>query len=86
MYLKRAENEIKLAGILFAISSAPELQKKVFDVADPETYFSAVISHSYYAIFYSSKAYLLGKGIEIKAPEEHRKAYGEFGKFVDAGN
>lgn len=83
LYLHRAENEIKLAGIIFIISEKPHLQTEMFDIREPETYFSAVIAHSYYGIFYASKAYLLKKGINVSAPEEHKKAFTEFKKFVD---
>ena len=85
LYIHRAENEIKLAGIIFAISEEPNIQKETFKVNDPETYFSAVIAHSYYSIFYSAKAYLSKKGIKISAPEEHKKAFSEFKKFVESG-
>ncbi|MDO8480823.1 MAG: HEPN domain-containing protein [Nanoarchaeota archaeon] len=83
--IHRAENEYKLAGIIFKISENPELQTKTFGIRDPETYFSAVISHSYYSIFFAAKAYLLKKGIAVVAPEEHRKAYEAFKGFVDSG-
>lgn len=73
LYIHRAENEIKLAGIIFAISEEPNIQKETFKVNDPETYYSAVIAHSYYSIFYGAKAYLVKKGIEVSAPEEHKK-------------
>ena len=85
LYIHRAENEIKLAEIIFVISEEPNIQKETFKVNDPETYFSAVIAHSYYSIFYGAKAYLLKKGIEVSAPEEHKKAYAEFKKFVETG-
>ncbi len=83
---KRAENELKLAGIIFKLSKVPKIQTETFDVADPETYYSSVISHSYYCIFYSAKAYLCIKGIRISAPEEHKKAYEAFKKFIDSGS
>ena len=85
LYIHRAENEIKLAGMIFAISEEPNIQKDVFKVNDPETYYSAVIAHSYYSIFYGAKAYLAKKGIVVSAPEEHRKAFAEFKKFVESG-
>ena len=49
------------------------------------TFYSAVISHAYYCIFYSAKAYLLKKGIKINAPEEHRKTYEAFKELTDKG-
>ena len=85
LYIHRAENEIKLAEIIFVISEEPNIQKETFKVNDPETYFSAVIAHSYYSIFYGAKAYLAKKGIEVSAPEEHRKSFDEFKKFVESG-
>ncbi len=85
LYIHRAENEIKLAGIIFVISEEPTIQKETFKIADPETYFSAVITHSYYSIFYSAKAYLTKKGIEVSAPEEHKKSYEAFKTFVESG-
>jgi len=83
--IQRAENEIKLAGIIFAISEQEKVQKDLFEIKDPETYYSAVITHSYYCIFYAAKAYLLLKDINVTAPEEHKKAYEEFRKFVESG-
>jgi len=85
LYIYRAENEIKLAEIIFVISEEPNIQKETFKVNDPETYFSAVIAHSYYSIFYGAKAYLAKKGIEVSAPEEHKKSFDEFKKFVESG-
>jgi len=85
LHLKRAENELKLAEIIFQLSKKPDIQTKVFEVADPETYYSSVINHAYYCTFYSAKAYLLKKGVEVSAPEEHRKAFEEFKRLVDNG-
>ncbi|MFH1637489.1 MAG: hypothetical protein ABIB71_03630 [Candidatus Woesearchaeota archaeon] len=85
LYIHRAENEIKLAGIIFTISERPELQIETFDIKDPETYYSAVIARCYYSIFYAAKAYLARKGIKVTAPEEHRKAFEGFKSFVDSG-
>ena len=85
LYIHRAENEIKLAEIIFTISEKPKMQIEAFDVKDPETYYSGVISHCYYSIFYAAKTYLLKKGIKITAPEEHKKAFEEFNKFVETG-
>ena len=85
LYIHRAENEIKLTEIIFAVSEDPNIQKETFKVNDPETYFSAVIAHSYYSIFYGAKAYLAKKGIKVSAPEEHKKAFDEFKKFAESG-
>ncbi|MDI6721152.1 MAG: HEPN domain-containing protein [Candidatus Aenigmarchaeota archaeon] len=85
IYIERANNELKLAAIIFQLSETPDLQLNEFKISEPETYYSAVISHSYYAIFYCAKAYLASKGVKIGPPEEHKKAYEEFKKFVDNG-
>ncbi len=50
------------------------------------TFYSSVISHSYYAIFYAAKAMLLTKGIKTSKPDVHNKTFDEFKKnFVDTG-
>lgn len=84
IYLERAQNEINLAEIIMELSSNPDLQGN-FNVTKIDTYFSSVISHSYYCIFYSAKAYLLKKGIKITMPNEHKKAFNAFRKFVKKG-
>lgn len=83
-YLERAENEINLAEIIMGLSINKDLQTN-FKITKIDTYFSAVISHAYYCIFYSAKAYLSKKGIKTEAPEEHKKTYNEFKKFVENG-
>lgn len=85
LYMLRAKNEIKLATIIFTLSTNTSIQESVFQISDPQTYYSAVISHSYYSIFYAAKAYLLKKSITIHAPEEHKKTFDEFSKFVQTG-
>ncbi len=85
LYLQRANNELKLAEIILALSKDMKIQSDVFKIAEPETYYSAVISHAYYCIFYSAKAYLFRNGIRTYAPEEHEKTYEEFKKLVEKG-
>lgn len=85
IYLERAENELRLAEIIMQISINQDLQVKTFEVRKTDTYFSSVISHAYYSIFYTAKAYLIMKGIITKAPEEHKKTYEEFKKLVEQG-
>jgi uncharacterized protein (UPF0332 family) len=85
IYLKRAENEINAADILFKISLHKE-SKKEFNIEEETTFYSSVISHSYYAIFYASKGLLLTKNVKTSSPEVHKKTYDEFKKtFVDTG-
>jgi len=84
LYLEKAENELALSEMLFRISISEEL-KSIMKVNKNQTFFSAVISHSYYCIFYCSKAYLLSKNINPKSPSVHSKVYQEFRKFVESG-
>ena len=86
LYLQRAENEMIAAQILFDISINPTLQKEEFKLEKEFTFYNAVISHSYYCIFYSAKAILIKKGIKTDAPEVHKKTLVEFEKnFVITG-
>lgn len=83
-YLERAQNEINLSEIVLELSLNPNTQTN-FKVTKIDTYFSSVISHAYYSIFYSAKAYLLKKGIKTKVPSEHQKTLEAFKKFVNKG-
>ena len=83
VYLDRANNEIMVAESLKRLSEQ-EKDKVNFDLPDDISFYSSVISHSYYAIFYATKALLLIKGIVTKSPEVHKKTFEEFKKnFVD---
>lgn len=85
LYLERAENEFRLGKSMFNLSGTEKI--KVQLEANPkDTFYSAVISHCYYAIFFCAKAILLTKKIETKSPEIHKKTFEEFKKnFVDTG-
>ena len=84
-YIERAGNEIVIAETLNKISI--DLQtKQSFGIDDKTTFYSSVISHSYYAIFYIAKAILLTKNVKTDFPEVHKKTYEEFEKyFVKTG-
>lgn len=83
-YLERAENELRISIILKNLSESEEKVK--FGAEKEDTFYSSVISHAYYSIFYSAKALLLTKNIETEAPEVHKKTLDEFKKhFVDSG-
>jgi len=84
IYLARAQNELNLSLMIMRISEDIDLQISTFGMKQ-DTYYSATISHAYYSVFYSAKAYLLLKGIKTEAPEEHRKTLDEFSKLVDKG-
>ena len=83
IYLDRSNNEIMIAESLKRLTEQ-EGDKENFDLPEDISFYSAVISHSYYAIFYAAKALLLTKKIDTKAPEVHKKTFEEFKKnFVD---
>ena len=70
--------------MILRISTDERLQRDTFGM-QPDTYFSAAIAHAYYCIFYCAKAYLLTKGVRTRPPEEHKKTYGGFARFVKRG-
>lgn len=84
LFLDRAKNELDLAKAIFKLSNEPRL-KVEFEIKEDATFFSNVISNSYYCIFYSAKAFLYTKGIRTKVPEEHRKTLDHFEEFVKSG-
>ena len=85
LYLERAQNEILTAETLKQISEEKDTKKEL-DLPPDVTFYSAVISHAYYAIFYSTKAILLTKGITTTYPDVHKKTYDTLEKeFVNTG-
>lgn len=85
IFIERAENEIVVAETLKRVSDEASA-KQYFDIDSKMTFYSSVISHSYYAIFYAAKAILMTKNIKTSAPEIHRKTFEEFKRnFVDTG-
>ncbi len=83
--IKRADNELILASIIQRISNESQLKRDTFQVAENLTFYSAVISHAYYAIFNSAKAYLISKGIVFSKQGQHQRVYQEFQKMVKKG-
>lgn len=85
IYLERADTEFMAAESLKRLSEQ-EKAKADFGLPHDATFYSSVISHSYYSIFYAAKAMLLTRGIRTWAPEVHRKTYDAFEKhFVMTG-
>lgn len=78
LYLQRAETELVAAQMLFDVSSNLTLQKEQFKLEKEFTFYSSVIGHSYYSIFYSAKAVLIENGIKTEAPEVHKKTLDAF--------
>lgn len=85
LYMERADNELVLSEVLFKISSDSLLQQEKLKIERTTTFYSAVISHAYYCIFYCAKALLLLKGIKTKPPEEHKKTLEAFERLVRTG-
>ena len=85
LLLERAENELDLAKVIFILTENKNLQSEIFHLDKTQTFYSSVISHSYYCIFYTARAYLLIKRVKTDAPEVHRKTFEEFKKFVNKG-
>src|SRR3989344_4195678 len=84
LYLNRAKNELDLANAVFKISTDTKIKLNL-ELKEDSTFFSNVISNSYYCIFYSAKAFLYSKSIITNPPEEHRKTLEEFEKLADSG-
>ena len=85
IFLERADNDIFAAESLKKLSENHELKNEL-ELPSKITFYSSVISHAYYAIFYSAKAILLTKNIRTASPYIHKKTFDEFEKtFVDSG-
>jgi uncharacterized protein (UPF0332 family) len=85
VYLERADTELLLAEAILILSKEDE-KKKVFGIPARKTFYSAVISHSYYAIFYSAYGLLVTKNIRPTMPDVHKKTFEAFKEeFVDSG-
>ena len=84
LYIERAKNELDLAKAIFKLSIENRL-KLEFELKEDSTFFSNVISNSYYGIFYSAKAFLHSKGIKTEMPDEHKKTLDEFEKLALSG-
>ena len=84
-FTERANNELVLSGKIKLMSEDDEA-KEFLEIESKMTFYSSVISHSYYAIFYAAKALLLTKNIKTDSPNVHKKTLDEFKKnFVDTG-
>jgi len=85
VYLERGENELLAAKVLKRVTEEPQT-KKYLELEEGTTFYSSVISHAYYSIFYTAKATLLTKGIKTEMPDVHKKTYELFkAEFVDSG-
>ena len=76
IYFDRAGNELLAAESLKRLSEDAKA-KEDFGIPQKTTFYSSVISHSYYSVFYAAKAILLTKNIKTDAPNVHKKTYDE---------
>jgi len=84
LLIKRAEHEIVASELLYKLSEdSPE--KTILNVSSGTTFYSAVISHAYYSIFYAAKYYLLSRKINIPEQGQHNFVYQKFKKFAKTG-
>ena len=85
IFMERANNEILAAESLKKLSESGKLKEEL-SLPEKTTFYSSVISHSYYAIFYAAKAILLTKNIKTTSPDVHKKTFELFREhFVDNG-
>ena len=85
LLLDRAENELLVARSLVKLSENKE-DASIFELPEGTTFYSGAISHSYYAIFYCAKAYLLSKGIKLSSKQgQHQQVYFKFKNLVKEG-
>lgn len=82
--IKRMDNEFIVGKALFTLSENAEA-KTLLKVPAAETFYSAVITHAYYAIFYSAKAYLMKKSLTFSEQGQHQAVYFAFRRFVREG-
>jgi uncharacterized protein (UPF0332 family) len=84
LLIKRAENELVIAEKLNEMSSEQKI-KDYLEIPKDMTFYSGVISHAYYSIFYSAKAYLLNNKIKVQKQGQHQKVFFEFKRLVKKG-
>lgn len=85
IFMQRAINELITSKVLFELSNN-KLEKENFQIDEEVTFYSSVISHAYYSIFYASKSILLTKNIKTTSPEVHKRTYESFKEqFIDTG-
>jgi uncharacterized protein (UPF0332 family) len=84
LLIDRSENEILAAQVLKRLSEEDSL-KTEFNLPISTSFYSSVISHAYYSIFYCAKAYLIHKNISLSKQGQHQQVYFKFKKLVKKG-
>ena len=81
LYFNRAANELKLAKTALKISDDDSLKLSLELVPD-DTFYSGVIGHSYYSMFYGTKAILLTLNIKTNPPNIHKATLDAFAHYL----
>ena len=84
LLIDRAKHEILTAELLNKFSVDSTLKENL-NIPSDTTFYSAIIGHAYYAIFYSARAYLISKKIKVPEQGQHNAVYYMFKKFVKSG-
>jgi len=80
--LERADNELIAAKTLKKLSEEVKFKKDA-DIPLEITFYSSVISHAYYCIFYAAKSYLISKSIPLLSTQgQHQQVYFKFKQLV----
>lgn len=74
---KRAENELKHAETMFKVSDNKGLKNEL-ELLEKDTFYSGVIAHAYYSIFYATKSLLLKNKVRTKSPNVHKATLDAF--------
>ena len=80
LHFDRAENEFKHAEAIYKVSESNDLKREL-ELLENDTFYSGVITHAYYAIFYSAKALLLKCKVRTKSPNIHKASLDAFAYY-----
>ena len=72
--IDRSDNELFLTSRIKMLTEDVKI-KEMLAIPKNKTFYSSVISHAYYAIFYSAKAMLLSKGIKTSSPDIRKQTF-----------
>jgi len=85
LLIERADTELLLAEKIKILTEDAKI-KELLNIKREKTFYSSVIAHAYYSIFYSAKAILLAKGIITSSPDIHKRTFEAFKtELVDTG-
>lgn len=79
--ISKAENELKHAEAVFKISRDISLKQEL-ELLDTDTFYSGVISHAYYSIFFAAKAILIKEKVKTKSPNIHQATLDAFSYYL----